>query len=178
MPGADYLALARESSREGFIAACGYNFLFSRGTLHPPLTPRSTLSIMPTDEEDEDVEVTLVGDLPGMAAKPRPASEPIILAVLKVKDVFPNMITVGRTNNNDIVLKDISISRFHAVFNLVGDQVKLSDAGSRNGTYVDSHELGTRAPAIVVDLRSRVRFGKVNFQLLDAGSVWDKINQR
>ena len=61
---------------------------------------------------------------------------PLVLPLRKVQSTFPSMITVGRTDNNDLVVPDEQVSKFHAFFRLVGDRVELSDAGSRNGTFV------------------------------------------
>src|SRR5688572_18873132 len=50
---------------------------------------------------------------------------------------FPNMISVGRTRNNDIVISDVSVSKFHAFFTRGKDGgLYLQDSGSRNGTLL------------------------------------------
>lgn len=46
-------------------------------------------------------------------------------------------LTVGRDPDSDIFLNDVTVSRDHAVLELTGDDVKLSDSGSLNGTYVN-----------------------------------------
>ena len=50
---------------------------------------------------------------------------------------FSMMITVGRTENNDIVLKHTMVSKFHAYFRTLGENFTLVDAGSLNGTWLD-----------------------------------------
>jgi pSer/pThr/pTyr-binding forkhead associated (FHA) protein len=45
--------------------------------------------------------------------------------------------TVGRSQEADILLDDISVSRRHAVFTLTDDGVVVKDIGSLNGTYVN-----------------------------------------
>jgi len=47
------------------------------------------------------------------------------------------VITVGRHQNSDIFLDDISVSRKHATFNKTPDGTLLKDSGSLNGTYVN-----------------------------------------
>lgn len=172
----DYRALAMSSSRDGFVATCSFHFLLGKGSLHPPINPRRTQKVATgASDYGDEVEITMVdsGTDPGAE---RPA-EPPVLAVRKVKDVFPNMITVGRTANNDLVIQDVSVSRFHAVFNLDGDNVLLSDAGSRNGTFVDRKKLAPRAPAVPVEPGSVVKFGKVEFFLVSAATLWDRLHR-
>ncbi|QGN32776.1 FHA domain-containing protein [Microlunatus sp. Gsoil 973] len=45
--------------------------------------------------------------------------------------------TVGRSQDADILLDDISVSRRHAVFTRTEDGVVVKDVGSLNGTYVN-----------------------------------------
>lgn len=45
--------------------------------------------------------------------------------------------TVGRSQEADILLDDISVSRRHAVFTRTGEGVVVKDVGSLNGTYVN-----------------------------------------
>ncbi|MFH0899781.1 MAG: FHA domain-containing protein [Pseudomonadota bacterium] len=84
-------------------------------------------------------------------------------------------ISVGRTRNNDVVLADESVSRFHALI-VSGDdgQFSVSDAGSTNGTYVDDKEIpSARESAKRELLRSgaKVRFGHVDLLFLDAAGL-------
>ena len=43
---------------------------------------------------------------------------PFAAQLVKVQEQFPSMIMLGRTTNNDIVVGDTSISKFHAFFRL------------------------------------------------------------
>ena len=49
-------------------------------------------------------------------------------------------LTIGRVNGNDIVLKDMTVSRLHATIAVKGRKILVSDQGSKNGTIVN----GTR----------------------------------
>src|SRR5258706_7616371 len=49
---------------------------------------------------------------------------------------FPDRITIGRTSNNDVVIADTSISRFHAYIRRDGPQWVVADAGSKNGSWL------------------------------------------
>jgi len=97
---------------------------------------------------------------------------PFAAPLVKVQETFPSMIMLGRTLNNDIVVGDTSISKFHAFFRLGPGSVEVADAGSRNGTFVGEKQL---APKQMERLRpgDRVRFARLAFQLLDAPACWD-----
>lgn len=50
-------------------------------------------------------------------------------------------LTVGRSDQNDLVLDDKLVSRLHAIFMRRGDVILLEDLGSHNGTYVNDERL-------------------------------------
>ncbi len=49
--------------------------------------------------------------------------------------------TVGRSQQNDLVLDDPLVSRLHGIFMRRGDVVLVEDLGSHNGTYVNNERL-------------------------------------
>jgi pSer/pThr/pTyr-binding forkhead associated (FHA) protein len=46
-------------------------------------------------------------------------------------------LTIGRHGENDIVLRDSSVSRHHASFIKEGENLFVTDKGSKNGTIVN-----------------------------------------
>lgn len=46
-------------------------------------------------------------------------------------------LSVGRDPQSDIFLNDMTVSRTHAVLEVIGASVTVRDAGSLNGTYVN-----------------------------------------
>jgi hypothetical protein len=88
--------------------------------------------------------------------------EPVVFPVIKTREnAFGRGITVGRTGNNDVVLEDGTVSRFHAWFQREGHGgYLLTDAGSKNGTFVEGVRLLPRRACAVND-GARVRFGQV-----------------
>ncbi|MEL6340584.1 MAG: FHA domain-containing protein [Myxococcota bacterium] len=83
---------------------------------------------------------------------------------------FPGFVSVGRVNNNDIVIEHSSLSKFHAYFRDNGESgFGLHDAGSMNGTFVDEQEIPKR-DGKPWPLRSghRIRFGAVGVTYLEA----------
>ena len=88
--------------------------------------------------------------------------EPVVFPVVKTREnAFGRGITVGRTGNNDVVLEDGTVSRFHAWFQREehGGYL-LTDAGSKNGTFVAGVRLLPRRACALAD-GARVRFGQV-----------------
>ena len=80
-------------------------------------------------------------------------------------NAFALGITVGHTENNDIVIEDESVSRFHAYFQQSGSSWKLVDTGSRLGTWLDEAQLRPNTATEVND-GAQLRFGKVQVTFL------------
>jgi hypothetical protein len=70
-------------------------------------------------------------------------------------------ITVGRDDESDIAIVNRKISKLHASFTVSGGLLSLSDAGSKNGTWLNSAPLasGEQRP---VDVGDTVNFGSVS----------------
>jgi hypothetical protein len=85
--------------------------------------------------------------------------------------VMRERISVGRTRNHDIVLRDRSVSKFHAYFQIEEDTVFISDAGSKNGSRVGSEKVTSArtqvAPGAVVTI------GSIEVVLCTADALWD-----
>ena len=100
---------------------------------------------------------------------PTPAEgDPYVLEIRKHKNnAFQRGITVGRTANNDLVVFDGSVSRFHAWFqhDASAGTWALADAGSKNGTKVGRTRLPAKKPQILKG-GERLRFGKVEATFL------------
>lgn len=55
------------------------------------------------------------------------------------------VVTIGRGNANDLVLKDTSVSRFHAVVKLEDRKVVIADRGSTNGVVLNGQRIEREA---------------------------------
>jgi pSer/pThr/pTyr-binding forkhead associated (FHA) protein len=83
------------------------------------------------------------------------------------RSTFPR-VTVGRARNNDVIVPDASVSKFHAFIGQSGNEFFIQDAGSRNGTVV----AGVSAPArgrgdpLPLEPGAVVRFGSVEMVFL------------
>jgi hypothetical protein len=165
----DYFDLATRSLREDFVERYPYFFLVGDALLATPEPARRTEQF---DFSDPNLDKTTTHE--GNTPK-KPAT--LVLAVRKIQDQFPSMITVGRTNNNDIVIPDINVSRFHAFFRVFPDRIELADAGSQNGTFVDKKQLPTKGAAQIVVPGEHVAFAHLEFSFLDAGATWDSLRR-
>ena len=85
---------------------------------------------------------------------------------------FADMITVGRTANNDVVIKDVTVSRFHAFFRERGGQWIVCDAGSKNGTSLEGKRLDARKERDL-EAGAAVRLGDVETTFYDANGLFD-----
>jgi pSer/pThr/pTyr-binding forkhead associated (FHA) protein len=107
----------------------------------------------------------VLGTLAGTAQAGPQSGEPLVFEVRKgdhKSNAFATGITVGRTENNDIVIHDNSISRFHAYFQQdpTSSGWMIVDAESRNGTWLDKMRLAPNKPTPLSDT-SHVRFGDI-----------------
>ncbi|HVE85725.1 MAG TPA: FHA domain-containing protein [Myxococcales bacterium] len=85
----------------------------------------------------------------------RPSNDPLLYRVEKAsrQNAFGLGITLGRATNNDVVVDDPSVSRFHAYLQLDGHSKvwHVVDAESSTGTFVGGERLAPRRPAPLAD---------------------------
>jgi hypothetical protein len=163
------------SARADFVRMHEHPFLVGSPNLRKPARVHLTAAIPVFDP------ATLDGDT---QAEPLGQSDlPLVLPIRKRQSNFPSMITVGRTENNDVALPDITVSRFHAFFRHSvrdgekGERLELGDAGSRNGTWLAGRRLPGKGPLQIVTTGDVVRFGSLSFMVLDAGGCWDELHK-
>lgn len=103
-----------------------------------------------------------------------PAADPEIFRLEKSSDgskdkvnAFALGVTLGRTSNNDVMIDDASVSRFHAYFQQDPQSGvwHVVDAESSNGSYLAGERLAPRRPAPLVD-HARLQFGHVKLEYL------------
>lgn len=92
-----------------------------------------------------------MGGPPGPAAA-APADGPrkhrTVIGELNIADLAQNVITIGRTPDNKIVVPHPQVSSKHAILTKVGNEFFLEDKGSANGTFVRGQRLapGQKVP--------------------------------
>lgn len=69
-------------------------------------------------------------------------------------------VTIGRDPESDIFLNDVTVSRTHAVVEVVGRDVMITDMSSLNGTYVN----GVRVDKAILQQGDAVQVGR--FQMV------------
>lgn len=81
------------------------------------------------------------------------ADELVVPLVKSRRNAFRNLVTVGRSVNNDVILAHPAVSKLHAFFRLPQDDEAwtLTDPGSSNGTWLGPMPLERNRP---VPLRS------------------------
>lgn len=84
--------------------------------------------------------------------------------------------TIGRTQDNDILINDFAISRAHAVVELRGESYYLKDLGSSNGTYVNGKLIDDRGT--LLEDGDTVRFARYDFLFLSAVGLFELLKSR
>lgn len=194
MGGVDWGELALVSRADQWVEAHPYFFIISRARMVRPPRASTTVTGMqairvrgdtllprePTDLARVPTGTIRLADVSKTKTSPANSDRggrPLVLPLRKVQTTFPSMITIGRTDNNDLVVPDEQVSKFHAFFRMVGDRVELSDAGSRNGTFVANRKLEGRGAGEPVNRGDRLAFGAVEFQFFDARGCWEWLRQ-
>jgi hypothetical protein len=154
-----YAVLALRSTRQEFLLSAPGPFLVSTDPWLSPEMPKKTDALLETHSGLRDA----------------PSGNLLLLTVQKTQSAFGNMITVGRTANNDVMIDDSHISRFHAFFRPEGDGFELVDAGSRNGTWCGEYRILPKGPVCRVRAGDELRFAGLKFKFLDAGACWDAV---
>ena len=80
------------------------------------------------------------------------------------------VITIGRAQDNDVVLNDAVISRYHAVLKFSESALSITDLNSNNGTYIGEQRIPPNAPA---DLKNddRIHIGSFTLKVRLSDSI-------
>ncbi len=89
-------------------------------------------------------------------------------------DGKPNIITVGRSNDNDLVMNDYPISREHAMIRIQAGRYYLMDNNATNGTTINEQPLSPRKE-MEIKLGDKVGFGRYRFYFLGAKALYKRI---
>ena len=77
--------------------------------------------------------------------------------------------TIGREEDNTVILGDTAVSRHHAVLYVEKNAFTIQDLGSSNGTFVNGERMG--AGRVRIKPGDSVRFGTQGFTLQEDGSI-------
>ncbi len=161
---AAWIEAARANLRHAFAARYPWPFLIGEATLHVPRRATRTLA----DPTRAGLD-TLPPPPPGAEARTL-----LVLPIRKASELFAEMITVGRTSNHDLVVRDVTVSKFHAWLRIEDSVLWLVDAGSHNGTRVEGQQCAPRR-AVCAATGSRIQFGSVELALESSATVWEML---
>lgn len=89
------------------------------------------------------------------------------------RNVFSNGITIGRTQNNDIVVPLPAISKFHAWLKREAGSYIVYDAVNSHGTYVDNQRVSpTGEQGLFLRMGAQLRLGSVSLTFLDSPNLY------
>ena len=72
--------------------------------------------------------------------------------------------TIGRHPESSIFFDDITVSRRHAEVTLSGNEAKVTDVGSLNGTYLNQRQIDSSQQLVPGDVLQIGKFKLVYFQ--------------
>lgn len=135
---------------------------------------------------DEDFGDAVDETMPHGKFTPEPVEMELYPLAKKPGASFPDRITIGRTEHNDIVVADPSVSRLHAYVRQVGGAGRtdeapgsvtrggwvVADAGSKNGSWLDSVALEPRREMPLAS-RSVLRLGDIRLTFYHADELFD-----
>jgi hypothetical protein len=113
------------------------------------------------------------GPLPSPLSPSRMSKQGILPLRKGRTNAFSLMVTLGRAENNDLVVHHDRISKFHCYFRKLGAKWTVTDANSTNGTTVDGVRI---APERTFTLRSGVTIelsGSLRALFLEPEALWD-----
>ncbi len=114
------------------------------------------------------------GDVRARTAESTASLSLVVYALRRNGRSASHLITLGRAPDNDVVVPDVSISRFHAfVKQSASGSWLMQDAGSTNGTTVNGHSVPRQGhgPPAELSTGDDVRLGQVELTFLDTEAL-------
>ncbi|MFE3101379.1 FHA domain-containing protein [Nocardia tengchongensis] len=99
--------------------------------------------VVPNPGYDLDDEATVTLFEPGLPRRVSRSSPPTTQPSAVVR-IVSGTLRIGRAADNDIVVPDLMVSRYHAELQVIADgKYRVVDLDSHNGTYVNGHRIET-----------------------------------
>ncbi|MGH7901083.1 MAG: FHA domain-containing protein [Thermodesulfobacteriota bacterium] len=93
------------------------------------------------------------------------------------KKLDQEIISIGRAQDNDIVINNLSVSRYHAMIYNKGGKVVIKDLGSANGTFVNGakvDEADLWLGDVILIGKHVIKFSKEEDQRRDNGVAFER----
>jgi len=87
----------------------------------------------------------------------------------------PLIFTLGRTRGNDMIMKDLAISKRHAVIRISKGSFFIEDCRSTNGTRIKGRRIAEK-PVLLND-KDVIELGNYKFTFLHPSSLHDLLNK-
>ena len=120
----------------------------------------------------QNIRSTVRVERTGSTPAPEPRSFVVVEVARRPSSPFEDLVSIGRTDANDLVLPHPTVSKLHATF--TQDEAgtwHLVDQGSTNGTWVDGVRLAAQKPhALRGD--DMVAFGEFHAALKNGRALW------
>jgi len=128
--------------------------------------------------EREVLRETIEAPRPSRPPPPPPNEQDVWEIAKRPGAPFKDRIGVGRAPNADVSVPFPRISKYHAYFSEEPDgSHTLTDAGSKNGTWVDDGRLGDKEPVVLRD-GAYVRLGPYGFRFHTADGFCALVSER
>lgn len=152
--GPRYRSLVRLGRQEFLASSAPALFLRKVLNVWPPATPVAA----PITEMLKEDEITAPVNVSGVNM--HAAQLEVYPLIKKPSAAFPEIITIGRTVHNDVVLANHSVSRLHLYVTYRDEKWWIADAGSKNGSWLAGQKLHPRRE-VQLTQASHVRVGEL-----------------
>jgi hypothetical protein len=168
-----------ESSREDFI-----EFVQNPVLVGSAFNNRSLAAMDQPEDDSADFGMALkssqtlvVDDFISKKSGPGASLPYAIFPLMKRPDSesSANVFSIGRTRNNDLSMKDMAISKSHAVIRTSKGSFFIEDRGSTNGTRVNGRRLADGA--VLLRDKDVIEMGNYEFTFLYPSSLHDLLGK-
>jgi uncharacterized protein YegL len=132
-----------------------------------PTSPLSSIQPTPVPPISNPVDSSSVVSSP--ASAPIPASPErwrLIGEQLLELPAAPARATLGRSDDNTLVIREPSVSSHHALLEVTADALSVTDLGSTNGVIVNDAKIAVNTPTTLKS-GDHVQFGTKKFTVMD-----------
>ena len=167
IPFSEFVSRHRRTSEEIFLASNATPFILLNLQTAPEVSKKSGF---------QTVRFTKRA-LQASAAEAAKSERLFPVAKRPGANAFGMMITLGRAANNDLVIPDDRISKFHAYFRAdEGGAWRIHDANSSNGTFVDGQRVPTEGLVLGPECTIKVA-ESLTLRYLEARALYRRLLQ-